>query len=653
MTDLVTKHGHRGAWGSNLQFMLTCIGYAIGLGNIWRFPGLAYENGGGAFLVPYLICSFFFGLPMIYMELSLGQFSRSGPGVVFGRLMPASQGVGWGMITVITLIALYYNVIIAWVLIYLFIIVTGNSNFWSTCTNEWNTISCTSSLEDDRCSLKLLGTEGGAQFFNGSCIITNGTRLNVTEILKSLNATPSSPAEEFFEGYVLEMSNGITDFVGFNVRVTIALALAWSITALCLARGVKWIGRISLFTATFPYIIIVIMFIRSISLVGARSGIDYYLLKPDFTSIFNPQTWRNAATQVCYSMSVGLGAILSLSSYNSFSHNCFKDAVIISACDSFMSVFGGVVVFSVLGFLAESMDREITDVVQSGTGLAFVAYPEAMSRMPLPWLWSLLFFVMLFILGISSQFGLSEVMCTAICDICPRLRRYRHYVVFCVCGSLFAIGLIMCTHAGIYYFQLIDTYCASFSLMVIILGELLVVAYYYGVSNFIEDIRMMIGYPKNRFSAIFGPSGYYLRIIWLFFAPFLVSVILVFALKEQIEFKLTRGRGFRTYVYPEWASLIGWFLSCLSLMCIPVFLYYNYNKLRQTKRNWKELFRVQKKWPSYNRINSGKMGENKMSSLRRDEICPSDLKAEEAWQMPAEVFRHVEELNTDLSNSKF
>lgn len=166
------KETKRAQWDSGLLFIFTCVGYAVGLGNIWRFPSLAYENGGGnyalsgfhvskivlgAFLIPYLTCSMLIGFPMLYLEMSLGQFSNSGPAVVYGRIRPLFQGasclqywdccsrnllagVGWAMAGISLMVSIYYNVIVAWVLLYLFVIITGRSYQWASCRNEFNTI---------------------------------------------------------------------------------------------------------------------------------------------------------------------------------------------------------------------------------------------------------------------------------------------------------------------------------------------------------------------------------------------------------------------------------------------------------------------------------------------------------------------------------
>lgn len=186
----------------------------------------------------------------------------------------------------------------------------------------------------------------------------------------------------------------------FNWRVLIALAVVWTITALALSQGVKLIGKLAYITATLPYIIISILFVRSITLDGSRIGLDYYLFKLDFTKLFVFDSWQKAATQVCFSLAVGFGGLLSLSSYNPRSYNCFRDAFLITLADAFMSIFGGTAVFSVLGFMAKQQQKQISGVVDQGIGLAFIAYPEAMNQIAfVPWLWALLFFIMLFLLG--------------------------------------------------------------------------------------------------------------------------------------------------------------------------------------------------------------------------------------------------------------
>ncbi|KAF7639037.1 hypothetical protein Mgra_00001564 [Meloidogyne graminicola] len=608
MNSISTKNIHeRAQWSNSLQFILTCIGYAVGLGNLWRFPSLAYEHGGGAFLIPYLICSFIVGLPLLHLEMSLGQFSQGGPAVVYGRIRPVFQGIGWSMSAISLMVSVYYNVILAWIIIYLWTIITGHSGDWASCRNEYNTIYCQSTLEDNLCIEQLSKTTINntnilAFYFNKSCYTFNDTKaLNTRKELFINNLSAVSPAEEFFENYVLEKTSNLNELGGINLKVTLALAIAWILTASVLVKGVKIMGKISYFTATIPYIIIIILFIRGITLDGSSIGLDYYIFNPDFSVILNPLTWRAAATQVCYSLSIGFGGILSLSSYNKRTHNCYRDAFIITIADGFMSIFGGTAVFSVLGFMSKQLDAKIQTVVQSGTGLAFIAYPEAMSRMPIPWLWSFLFFLMLFILGISSQFGLAEVMCTAIYDQFPNVRPYRCWLSISVCCTLFFVGLIMCTRSGIFFFNIFNDYSASFSLLLMVILEIILIVYIYGLHNFLDDLRSMFGYSTNWLGHLFGPTGYYIQAIWCFLAP--LQILFIIVLITQISHNLTYGKGKRLYEYPTWAIALGWLISFIPILLLPLMIIYNLWKFKNKGKNWKELFNIQSKWPSYEKKN--------------------------------------------------
>ncbi len=130
----------RGNWDNQCDFFLSCLGYAVGLGNVWRFPYLCYKHGGGAFLVAYSCMLAFTGLPLFFLELAIGQYGGVGPNKLFGRIAPAFRGLGYGMLFVTFLVALYYNMIIAWTLFYTF---AGMQNPlpWAYCGNSFNDIT--------------------------------------------------------------------------------------------------------------------------------------------------------------------------------------------------------------------------------------------------------------------------------------------------------------------------------------------------------------------------------------------------------------------------------------------------------------------------------------------------------------------------------
>ena len=204
----------REEWGNQCEFILSTVGYAVGLGNVWRFPYLAYTNGGGSFLIPYVIMLFFAGLPLFFMELVLGQYSRQGPTIVFGRIAPVFKGLGLAMLGATFFVAIYYNVIIGWTLFYMFKGFTSELP-WITCNNQ-------------------------------SSIHCNNNATNLTDI--SLNDPFAvGPPEDFFLHQMLGLDKEIHDWdnVG-HLRWQMALCLlgAWIIVCLCLIKGVKSSGKV-------------------------------------------------------------------------------------------------------------------------------------------------------------------------------------------------------------------------------------------------------------------------------------------------------------------------------------------------------------------------------------------------------------------------
>uniref|UniRef100_A0A914VDG6 Transporter n=1 Tax=Plectus sambesii TaxID=2011161 RepID=A0A914VDG6_9BILA len=575
------EESERGEWGSQVEFLLACVGYAVGLGNIWRFPYLTYENGGAAFLIPYLVSLFVAGLPIFYMELSLGQFSSLGPNCIFGKLVPVLQGVGWGMVTVSFLVSIYYNLIIAWILIYLVLSFRGEM-MWSSCTNSWNTINCDSNLEEARC-LEEFGNTTDVFYFNFSCHVNN-------------------PMMRQVKNYVLEKTPNMDSLGGLNWKLVASLSAAWIVVALCLIKGVKSTGKVVYVTATFPYIILAILLIRGLTLDGMEVGIRYYILEPNMTKVLEPKVWREAATQIFYSLGVGFGTLLTLASYNKFSNNCFRDAVFVALLNSCTSIFAGFAIFSIMGFMAKQQGVDIKSVVQSGAGLAFIAYPEAISRMPLPYIWSILFFLMLLTLGLDSQFAMVETTTTALMDQFTTLRRYKKSVVVGTCAVMFLIGLPMCTRAGIFYFNIFNDYSASISLVLIAIFEFIATMYIYGLKNFIGDLELMLGCQRSLIGRICGPTGWYYKITWFALSPLFLLALFISSLINQMSYNMTYGANERLYTYPEWSKIIAWSLVFASLIWIPAFAVYRIIRNYQRGKALVDLFKARDDWcPEHDR----------------------------------------------------
>lgn len=201
---------------------------------------------------------------------------------------------------------------------------------------------------------------------------------------------------------VLDISDGIDQMGPVKWDLVLCLLLAWIVVYLCICKGIRSSGKVMYVTATSPYIFMAVLLVRNCMLDGAREGILYYI-RPDFTKMKEIQVWVDAGTQIFFSYSISIGALTALGSYNKFHHNSYKDSILFALTNSGTSIFAGFIIFSILGHMAHEQGKLIKDVAESGPGLAFIAYPKALTLMPAAPFWSVMFFLMVILLGLDSE----------------------------------------------------------------------------------------------------------------------------------------------------------------------------------------------------------------------------------------------------------
>ncbi|KAK3099300.1 hypothetical protein FSP39_002321 [Pinctada imbricata] len=596
----------RGNWSSRLDFVLSCLGYVVGLGNVWRFPYLVFRNGGGAFFIPYLIMLVFVGVPVVYMELAFGQYASLGPVTVW-RSVPLFKGIGISMVLATTLISIYYNVVNAWAFHYLFSSMVADLP-WLHCRNSWNTQSCSKNMyQFANCSLLNVSMIEHRDLVNDTCtdVLRNCTAFPeqdfdrvgtcITKLRELVGSAAfinnshinsqklTSPTEEYFYNKVLDRSGSIGHLGSVQWELALCLLLCWVIVFICLVRGIKTSGKVAYFVVTFPFVIIVVLLVRALTLEGNMQGIRFYV-SPKWEKLKEGGVWADAAVQVFFSLSACMGGLVTLASYNKFHNNIYSDAVLICLGDTLMSVLAGFAIFATMGVLSHKLNTDIEDVFKSDIGLTFIVSPAAMSYFPVSPLWSILFFVMIVMLGLSTQFVNIETVITAIIDEnIAILRKRRLLVLFVVCMSLFLLGLPLTTQGGIYVLTLMDEYLAGVPIMVNGLFLCVAIGWVYGITKFSTDIKHMIGHTVS----------YWWKTLWCAISPLIILFILIFSMVGYESLTYKHGDE----IYESWSEVLGFILLCIPVISIPSWAVYKLVTTRGSlKQRIKQLCRSENNW---------------------------------------------------------
>ncbi|XP_067381688.1 sodium-dependent neutral amino acid transporter SLC6A17 isoform X2 [Channa argus] len=538
----------RPAWNNKMEYILAQVGFSVGLGNVWRFPYLCQKNGGGAYLVPYFILLLLIGIPLFFLELAVGQRIRRGSIGVWNYICPQLGGIGVSSLMVCGFVGLYYNVIIGWSIFYFF------QSFqyplpWAECP-----------------------------------ILRNESQAIVEPECEKSSATTY-----FWYRQTLNITSSIDDTGGLNWKMTLSLLVAWIMVCLAVIKGIQSSGKLE--------------------------------------KMLEPQVWREAATQVFFALGLGFGGVIAFSSYNKRDNNCHFDAALVSIINFLTSILATLVVFAVLGFKAnimnekcvvenaekilgyinsgvlskelipphinfsqlsaqdytemygviktvkeESFDQlgldacvledELNKAVQ-GTGLAFIAFTEAMTHFPASPFWSVMFFFMLINLGLGSMIGTMTGITTPILDAF-KIRKEILCVVCCIIA--FLLGLLFVQRSGNYFVTMFDDYSAGLPLIVVVILENISVAWIYGTKRFMQDLEDMLG---------FRPYAFYYY-MWRYVSP-AVLVVLTFA--SIIEMAISPA-GYNAWVesegaerfhsYPPWALGMAYTLVVVAMLPLPV-----------------------------------------------------------------------------------
>ncbi|MCL7748942.1 sodium-dependent transporter [Halalkalibacter alkaliphilus] len=392
----------REQWGTRAGFILAAIGSAVGLGNIWRFPYVAYENGGGAFFLPYLFALITAGIPLLIMEFTLGHKYRGSAPLTYARMNKKTEWIGWWQVAISFVIATYYAVIIAWALSYTYF----------AFNQRW-------------------GEDTGG-FLMG-------------EYLQRIDV----------------VSGGAPGDIGALVPgVLIPLVIVWVITLGVLfkgiRRGIEIANRIFIPLLVAMFLLIVI---RAITLEGALTGLDAFF-KPNWSEIMSPGVWVAAYGQIFFSLSIAFAIMITYSSYLSKKSDITNNAFITGFSNSSFELLAGIGVFAALGFMAQASGVGVADVADAGIGLAFVVFPEIINTFPgMNGLFGVLFFGSLVLAGLSSLISIVETFVSGVQD---KFKFSRRKAVGFGGGLAAVISLLFATQGGLFFLDAADYFINQF-----------------------------------------------------------------------------------------------------------------------------------------------------------------------------------------------
>ena len=366
MTQTIAPQApQRAEWTGQIGFIVSAIGSAVGLGNIWRFPGVAYENGGGAFLIPYIVALLTAGIPILFLDYAIGHRFRGSAPLALRRLAgKLGEGIGWFQVMICVFISIYYTAVLAW----------------------------------------------AASYF-----------------VFSFDLRWGADATGFFTGEYLRVSEApfTLDFVP---GVLIPLVLMWLVALAVLGAGVvKGVQRLNMVAIPLLVVGFVILVVRALFLPGAADGLNA-LFTPDFAALADPGVWVAAYSQIFFSLSVAFGIMMTYASYRKRRSNMTTPGLVVAFGNSSFEILAGIGVFATLGFFAHQQGIGVGDLEGlTGVGLAFMTFPAIVAEMPGGPLFGALFFGSLTLAALTSLISILEVVFAGVMDKFGMSRKVAAY----------------------------------------------------------------------------------------------------------------------------------------------------------------------------------------------------------------------------------
>ncbi|XP_067687352.1 sodium-dependent noradrenaline transporter-like [Haliotis asinina] len=526
-------------WRHHLDYLVTILGGSIGSGSLIKFPYLCMRNGGGVFLIPFLFFTVMGAIPCVFLEMVIGQYSQSGPVNVW-NFCPPFKGIGLGIALVNWIFVSYYLAIFSWFMYYFYHSFFSNLP-WTSCGHSWNTPGCIDGIDSSGWNYT---STNDTQLM--SSLDTNMT--NVTLTVPTMTA-----AEEFWRFQALQVTHGLEDLGVVRWPLVGCMAPICVIMFLFVFRGIRISGKVVYVTVAVPILLVIVFIVQGSLLPGSAAGI-YFFVNPNFEKLLNPKMWIEACSSSLFSLNIGLGNILTMSGHNRKTNNCLRDALLVSIVDVLFIILAGFSFFATIGHVAHQRGVPVDAFRSSGFNLAFIAYPQVLSYLPLPQVWSVLTFLTLMTLEVDTLLPAVEVILAAIEDTFQGARKRRWVIICLILLTNFLFALLCVTQGGVYLVTLTDWYAFFPAIAVFGMLECVLVSWCYGLERLKQDIDAMWGKAVPRV----------MMLSIKYVCPLLLLAIFCSSVYSH------RPPKYGDYIYPAWAAGVGWMISSVSIVPLPM-----------------------------------------------------------------------------------
>uniref|UniRef100_A0A6A7GB38 Sodium-dependent nutrient amino acid transporter 1 n=1 Tax=Hirondellea gigas TaxID=1518452 RepID=A0A6A7GB38_9CRUS len=518
---------NRSVWRPEHIVNFATLAYTNGLGDIWRFPSVCHKHGGYVFLVPYLCVLAVLVYPLMILQMVPHQFCSRSVLVVYANIAPIAAGIGWSVLLVEALTCVYYTVLVSWVLYYIFALT--EPSLWDGCRNTTKIHECV--IAGDR--------HHSSTFYH---VNNSSSTIEIVE----LDSVREQQAEDTF---------GEEYWAQFQANTAICLTIAWTLVLLGLLRNTYHSSKGLYIISVIPLILMILTFFYVVTTNCESVSPN----RSNWSHVMDPEAWLDASTHALFSFGLTLTGVSTIASHNTIKRNICRDALLVIVLDTLISVLSYTVCRCTLNSLADVQQPHQSQ--HDNILIVFEAYPEILNFKE-GWLWTPIFFFIMYIIGISALAMMVLCITANLEDRWPVLRGHRKKLLAVTCLLMWLLGLSMCTNNGHTIVQMIERATTGPATLIICLLQILLLLHL-GYGTLLDIMKESL---KLRASPYLR---HYLRVTWHGLTPiiavlFCCSVYYGITSEKQQSFTLHLSEVFMNVAITAVTCIFALYVACTS-----------------------------------------------------------------------------------------